>query len=151
MRDQLTTHINAEATEIFIDFCGIQRRINLGLITHKYFFFAEASFFSENWQGLCIHVIRLNTIISLFNDVVSSEQVDPDSAVGILIIGIFNSYNRLYLLLKRQTKIAADDILIFYFYLSKIHLKHQVLFSLENNEKIFLNVVCCISDWRFKG
>ena len=43
---------------------------------------------------------------------------------------------------------AADDILIFYFYLSKktrldfsrerIHLKHQVLFSLKNNEKIFM-------------
>ena len=68
--------------------------------------------------------------------------------------------------LKRQTKIAADDILIFYFYLSKkirldfscessakqrVHLKHQVLFSLKNNEKIFMNVVCCSRDWRFKG
>ena len=68
--------------------------------------------------------------------------------------------------LKRQAKIAADDILIFYFYLSKkirldfscessasqrIHLKHQVLFSLKNNEKIFRNVVCCSHDWRFKG
>ena len=52
--------------------------------------------------------------------------------------------------LKRQTKIAADDILIFYFYLSKkirldissessarqrIHMKYQVLVSLENNKK----------------
>ena len=52
--------------------------------------------------------------------------------------------------LKRQTKIAADDTLMFYFYLSKkirldvssessawqrIHMKHQVLFSLKNNEK----------------
>ena len=52
--------------------------------------------------------------------------------------------------LKRQTKIAADDILIFFFYLSKkirldflcesstqqrIHMKHQILFSLKNNEK----------------
>ena len=59
---------------------------------------------------------------------------------------------------KRQTKIAADDILIFYFYLSKkirldlssessarqrihlhrkswIHVKYQVLFSLKSNEK----------------
>ena len=68
--------------------------------------------------------------------------------------------------LKRQTKIAADDILIVYFYLSKkirldfscessseqrIHLKDQVLFSLKNNEKIFMNVVCCSRDWRFKG
>ena len=26
-----------------------------------------------------------------------------------------------------------------------------VLFSLKNNEKIFINVVCCIRDWRFKG
>ena len=46
--------------------------------------------------------------------------------------------------------------LIFYFYLSKkikldfscessarLHLKHQVLFSLKNKEKIFMNVVCC--------
>ena len=32
-----------------------------------------------------------------------------------------------------------------------IHLKHQVLFSLKNNEKIFMNVVCCSCDWRLKG
>ena len=25
------------------------------------------------------------------------------------------------------------------------------LFSLKNNEKIFMNVVCCSRDWRFKG
>ena len=72
--------------------------------------------------------------------------------------------NLLDISFKRQTKIAADDTLIFYFYLSKIkldfscessacfsekirlgvssessarqriHLKHQVLFSLKNNE-----------------
>ena len=68
--------------------------------------------------------------------------------------------------LKRQTKNATDGILFFYFYLSKkirldassessarqrIHLKHQVLFSLKNNEKIFMNVVCCCRDWHFKG
>ena len=68
--------------------------------------------------------------------------------------------------LERQTKIAADDILIFSFYLSKkirlkflcessaeqrIHLKHQVLFSLKNNERICMNVVCCSRDWRFQG
>ena len=29
-------------------------------------------------------------------------------------------------------------------------MKYQVLFSLKNNEKIFMNVVCC-SDWRFKS
>ena len=29
-------------------------------------------------------------------------------------------------------------------------MKHQVLFSLINNEKIFMNVVCCSRDWRFK-
>ena len=51
--------------------------------------------------------------------------------------------------LKRETKIAADVIFIFYFYLSekirleftceqRIHLKHQVLFSLKNNEKHLL-------------
>ena len=30
-------------------------------------------------------------------------------------------------------------------------MKYQVLFSLENNEKIFMNVACCSRDWRFKG
>ena len=33
----------------------------------------------------------------------------------------------------------------------RIHLKHQVLFSLKNNDKLFMNVVCCSRDWRFKG
>ena len=52
-------------------------------------------------------------------------------------------------------------IFFFFFYLSKkirpdfsfessawqrIHLKHQVLFSLKTNEKIFMNVVCCSHD-----
>ena len=27
-------------------------------------------------------------------------------------------------------------------------MKHQVLFSLKNNEKIFMKVVCCSRDWR---
>ena len=30
-------------------------------------------------------------------------------------------------------------------------MKHLVLFSLKYNEKIFMNVVCCSRDWRFKG
>ena len=30
-------------------------------------------------------------------------------------------------------------------------MKYQVLFSLKNNEKIFINVVCCSRDWHFKG
>ena len=30
-------------------------------------------------------------------------------------------------------------------------MKHQVLLSLKNNEKIFMNVVCCSRHWRFKG
>ena len=30
-------------------------------------------------------------------------------------------------------------------------MKHQVFFSLKNNEKIFMNVVCCSRNWRFKG
>ena len=30
-------------------------------------------------------------------------------------------------------------------------MKYKVLFSLKNNEKVFMNVVCCIRDWRFKG
>ena len=58
------------------------------------------------------------------------------------------------------------NFLRFYFYLPKkirldvssessakqrIHLKHQVLFFLKNNEKIFMNAVCCSRDWLFKG
>ena len=68
--------------------------------------------------------------------------------------------------LKCLTKIVADDTLFFYFYLSKeirldvscessarqrIHMKYQVLFSLKNNEKVFIYVVCYSRDWRFKG
>ena len=30
-------------------------------------------------------------------------------------------------------------------------MKHQILFSLKNNEKIFMNAVCCSRDWHFKG
>ena len=30
-------------------------------------------------------------------------------------------------------------------------MKYQVLFSLKNNEKVFINVVCCSRDWPFKG
>ena len=30
-------------------------------------------------------------------------------------------------------------------------MKYQVLFSLKNNEKVFINVVCSSRDWRFKG
>ena len=33
----------------------------------------------------------------------------------------------------------------------RIHLKHQVLFSLKNNEQIYMNVCCCSRDWRFNG
>ena len=33
----------------------------------------------------------------------------------------------------------------------RMHMKYQVLFSLKNNEKVFINVVCCSRDWRFKG
>ena len=30
-------------------------------------------------------------------------------------------------------------------------MKYQVLFSLKNNKKVFMNVVCCSCDWLFKG
>ena len=30
-------------------------------------------------------------------------------------------------------------------------MKYQVLFSLKNNKKVFMNVVCCSYEWRFKG
>ena len=70
------------------------------------------------------------------------------------------------LILKAPNKIAADDTLLFCFYLSKeirldvsheasaeqrIHMKYQVLLSLKNNEKVFINVVCCSHNWCFMG
>ena len=70
------------------------------------------------------------------------------------------------LTLKAPNKKMQQTTFYFYFYLSKkirldfsgessakqrIHLKHQVLFSLKNNEKIFMNVVCCSHNWRFNG
>ena len=30
-------------------------------------------------------------------------------------------------------------------------MKYQVLFSLKNNEKVFMNVICCTHDWPFEG
>ena len=30
-------------------------------------------------------------------------------------------------------------------------MKYQILFSLKDNEKVFMNVVCCSRDWRVKG
>ena len=30
-------------------------------------------------------------------------------------------------------------------------MKYQVLFSVKNKEKVFMNVVGCSRDWRFKG
>ena len=30
-------------------------------------------------------------------------------------------------------------------------MKYQVLFSLKNNEKVFIHVVSCSGDWHFKG
>ena len=68
--------------------------------------------------------------------------------------------------LKRHIKIAADDTLFFYFYLSKeirldvscespalqrIHMKYQVLFSLKNNEKSIYICRLLQRDWRFSG
>ena len=79
---------------------------------------------------------------------------------------------RLYFLFLTLKVLNKNCILIFYFYLLKkirldfscesstlqrilfrqrIHLKHQVLLFLKNNETIFMNVVCCSRDWRFKG
>ena len=58
------------------------------------------------------------------------------------------------LLTLKALKNAADDILMFYFYLSKkISIDFSCLAedSLKNNETIFMNVVYCSRDWRFKG
>ena len=68
--------------------------------------------------------------------------------------------------LKHQTKLQQTTLYFFSFCLLKkirldfscefsarqrIHMKHQVLFCLKNNENIFMNVVCCSHDWNFKG
>ena len=70
------------------------------------------------------------------------------------------------LTLKAPSKVAADDTYFFYFYLLKkirldvscessarqrIYMKYQVFFSLKNNEKVFMNAVCCSRDWCFNG
>ena len=30
-------------------------------------------------------------------------------------------------------------------------MKYKVLFSVKDNEKVFIHAVCCSRDWRFKG
>ena len=66
----------------------------------------------------------------------------------------------------RQEKLQQTTLIFFYFYLLKkirldvscessarqrIHMKYQVLFSLKNNEKVLMNVICCSRDWGFEG
>ena len=64
------------------------------------------------------------------------------------------------LTLKRQTKIAADDILIilllsfeenkaWFFHVNPLETS-SLIFS-KNKEKICMNVACCSRDWRFEG
>ena len=52
------------------------------------------------------------------------------------------------MLLKKKKRL---DVLCESSALQRIHMKYQVLFSLKNNEEIFMNVVCCSRDWGFKG
>ena len=74
------------------------------------------------------------------------------------------TYELTYLTLKAPNKKCSRRF--FYFYLLKkirldvlcessalqrIHMKYEVLFLLKNNEDIFMNVVSCSCDWRFKG
>ena len=66
--------------------------------------------------------------------------------------------------LKRQTKLLQMTLYFFTFSkeirldvscessaLQRIHMKYQVLFSLKDNEKVFINVICCSLDWCFRG
>ena len=80
-----------------------------------------------------------------------------DECCWVDIIFVF-----LELTLKAPSKIAADDNFMFLLLSwldvscesiarQRTHMKYQVLFSLKNNEKVFMNVVCCSSDQRFKG
>ena len=78
----------------------------------------------------------------------------------------FSAFLVKVLTLKVPNKNCSRQHFNFYFYLLKkirlngscessalqrIHMKYQVLLSLKNNEEIFMNVVCCSCDWRFKG
>ena len=38
-----------------------------------------------------------------------------------------------------------------WFFLPCFFFIFQVLFSLKNNENVFMSVVCCSFEWRFKG
>ena len=58
--------------------------------------------------------------------------------------------------LKCQPKIAADDTLLFYFYLSKeirlgVSCESSEISSLIFSEKVFMSVACCSRDWRYKS
>ena len=49
-----------------------------------------------------------------------------------------------------KQKIAADDTLIFLFYLSEDSQEISSLIFSENNEEVFMNVACCSRDWCFE-
>ena len=85
-----------------------------------------------------------------------------DSNLKISFVSLSLDMSTYFLTLKVPNKNCSRQHFNFYCYLWKkikldfsvesIHLKHQVLFSLKkNNEKIYMNVVCCSRDWRFKG
>ena len=88
----------------------------------------------------------------------NGRVASPESlSINNTVKSSFRVMEMLTIPLKCQAKIAADDTLIvfffFYFYLLKeirldvsyessarqrIHMKNQVLFSLKNNEKVFI-------------
>ena len=45
---------------------------------------------------------------------------------------------------------AADDTFLKGIGLERIHMEYRVLFSLRDNEKVFMSVVRCIQGWGFK-
>ena len=67
------------------------------------------------------------------NSVVKGQNLISQSSVF--------SVNSLVLTIKAPNKNSSRRHFNF-------HLKHRVLFSQKNNEKIFMNVICCSRDWR---
>ena len=104
---------------------------------------------------LILDILPHSCFLSVINKLLNCQSTVKN------VITCYILFNNV-LTLKAPNKMATDDILIFYCCLSKkirldfscessaqqrIHLKHQVLFSLKNNEK---NIYEC-RNWCFKG
>ena len=108
---------------------------------------------------------RGQTIYVATNEAAHNDPSHLDLHCMQIQLHIFSFLLLLVLTLKGPSKVAADDSYFFTFYFSKkirlnvscessaeqrIPMNYQVLFALKNDEKVFMNVVCCSRDWCFK-